>query len=108
MHKACITNKYTLVTTYIASIYYCTDIVFCTVSCSCDIGTDNDDTIQSVCTGPSEAPCIMCGPDRCQVSYVDPYNVIIYVHNTVMYNGDLEGLHVPCQNMNQNQFYLMR
>ncbi|XP_065910282.1 uncharacterized protein [Dysidea avara] len=39
------------------------------LSCSCDIGTDNDDTIQSVCTGPSEAPCIMCGPDRCQCNY---------------------------------------
>ena len=51
--------------------------MFCAVSCSCDVATGSGDVIQSVCTGPSEAPCIMCGSDRCQVGY-NPHCVVLY------------------------------
>jgi len=71
--SACIKLMYVVHLLYNSAVKCELLLCFHTVSCSCDIGIDNDDTIQSVCTGPSEAPCIMCGTDRCQVSSSNTY-----------------------------------
>ena len=49
-------------------------IIYDTVNCTCDINVDNEvnNMLQTVCSGPSTAPCVCPGVD-CKVGGVEAF-----------------------------------